>query len=149
MPSGCYNFKMSCENKSVCSQNRTSARPIINANRNGQVSNDKFVLRKAMGFTYLSCSGSSVDSEVLLKYNTTTPFRAKEGLVPICGTGPNPHNCENEPSKKRYSVGNTKYVYDSSDYIKFKRLSAKNKNYGDCSFGGDDHNANQSTQRRK
>ena len=137
MPSGCYNFQMSCENKSVCSQNRTSARPIINANRNGQVSNDKFTLRKAMGFTYLSCSGSSDPNDpVMLKYNRTTPFRAKEGLVPICGTGPNPKLCD--PShNKRYSVGNTKYVYNSSDYIKFKRLSAKNKNYGDCSFGGD------------
>jgi hypothetical protein len=32
--------------------------------------------------------------------------------------------------------GNPKYVYDSSDYIRFKKLSAKNKTYNDSSFGG-------------
>lgn len=32
--------------------------------------------------------------------------------------------------------GNPKYVYDGSDFIKFKRLSAVNKNYNDSSYGG-------------
>ena len=32
--------------------------------------------------------------------------------------------------------GNPKYVYDSSNYIRFKKLSAENKNYNDASFGG-------------
>lgn len=37
--------------------------------------------------------------------------------------------------------GNQHFVYDSSDYIRFKRLMAKNKNYNDSSFGGDQNNA--------
>ena len=37
-------------------------------------------------------------------------------------------------------TGNTKYVYDSSDYIRYKKLIAKNNNYNDVTFGGDKHN---------
>lgn len=40
-------------------------------------------------------------------------------------------------------TGNTKYVYDSSDYVRFKRLKAKNNNYNDSTYGGDQHNASQ------
>ena len=32
--------------------------------------------------------------------------------------------------------GNPRYVYDSSDYIRFKKLMAKNRTYNDSSFGG-------------
>jgi hypothetical protein len=45
------------------------------------------------------------------------------------------------------STCNVKYVYDSSDYIKFKKDQAVNKNYNDRSFGGNDYNAAQSTIR--
>ena len=34
-------------------------------------------------------------------------------------------------------VGNPKYVYDSSDFIKYKKLRAQNATYNDKSFGGD------------
>jgi hypothetical protein len=37
--------------------------------------------------------------------------------------------------------GNQHYVYDSSDYIKFKRLTAKLKTYNDTSFGGANNGA--------
>jgi len=33
--------------------------------------------------------------------------------------------------------GNPRYVYDGSDYVKFKKLQAMNRNYNDRSFGGD------------
>jgi hypothetical protein len=36
---------------------------------------------------------------------------------------------------------NVKFVTDSSDYIKFKKQMAMNKNYNDVSNGGDQHNA--------
>jgi hypothetical protein len=32
--------------------------------------------------------------------------------------------------------GNPKYVYDSSNYVRFKKLQAVNRNYNDSSFGG-------------
>jgi hypothetical protein len=36
---------------------------------------------------------------------------------------------------------NVKYVPDSSDYIKYKRQSAYNRNYDDVSFGGYNNSA--------
>jgi hypothetical protein len=39
---------------------------------------------------------------------------------------------------------NTKYVYDSSDYIKYLRQRSINRNYNDISHGGDQSNASQS-----
>lgn len=39
------------------------------------------------------------------------------------------------------SVCNNKFVPDSSDYTKFKKQSAINKNYNDLGSGGDVHNA--------
>ena len=40
-------------------------------------------------------------------------------------------------------TGNPKYVYDASDYSRFKRLQANNRNYNDKSFGGDQSSASQ------
>lgn len=42
---------------------------------------------------------------------------------------------------------NGKYVYDSSDYIRFRKDQAVNKNYNDRSFGGNDYNTSQSSIR--
>jgi len=41
--------------------------------------------------------------------------------------------------------GNQHYVYDSSDYVRFKRLKAKQYNYNDTSFGGSNNGAYVST----
>jgi hypothetical protein len=38
---------------------------------------------------------------------------------------------------------NTKYVYDSSDYITFLKQQATQRNYNDLSYGGDQSNASQ------
>jgi hypothetical protein len=45
------------------------------------------------------------------------------------------------------SACNTKFVYDSSDYIRFRKNQAVNRNYNDRSFGGDDYSASQSSYR--
>jgi len=45
------------------------------------------------------------------------------------------------------STCNPKYVYDSSDYITFKKQQAKNRNYNDYTFGGDENHAAQSPLR--
>ena len=140
--SGCYGFKENCDDSDVCNQTRNTARPVLNAKRDGKVTGDRSTLRRAMGFTYLSCSKFSTSSDPDTQYTVDrkkqiTPFRVKEGLVPTAG------------ATKRQSMGNQKFVYDSSDYMKFKRLAAKNKNYSDCSFGGDASNAAQSAMRRR
>jgi len=45
-------------------------------------------------------------------------------------------------------TGNPKRVYDSSDYVRFKKLQAKNRNYNDPTFGGDDNFAAQTAIAR-
>ena len=45
------------------------------------------------------------------------------------------------------SACNTKFVYDGSDYISFKRNQAINRNYNDRSFGGNDYSGAQSVMR--
>lgn len=45
------------------------------------------------------------------------------------------------------STCNVKYVYDGSDYTRFKKLQAVNRNYNDRSFGGNDFSASQSAVR--
>lgn len=39
------------------------------------------------------------------------------------------------------SACNVKFVYDSSDYTRFLKNTATNRNYNDLSFGGDQNNA--------
>jgi hypothetical protein len=45
------------------------------------------------------------------------------------------------------STCNVKWVYDGSDYIRFKKDQAVNKNYNDRSFGGNESNGAQSAIR--
>ena len=45
------------------------------------------------------------------------------------------------------SACNTRYVYDSSDYIRFRKNQAFNKNYNDRSFGGNEYSGSQSASR--
>ena len=100
----------------------------------------------------------------------TTPFRIATNSGDILGTVNKPANTEILPapanqitSVRRNSlngwkflagsartvagggayVGNPKYVYDGEDYVRYKKLSAINKNYNDLSFGGNDSNAQQ------
>ena len=42
---------------------------------------------------------------------------------------------------------NVKYVYDSSDYIRYLKQTAINKNYNDLTNGGDDNKSSQSAIR--
>ena len=39
--------------------------------------------------------------------------------------------------------GNPRFVYDGSDYIRFKKLQALNKNYNDKSYGGAENSQSQ------
>jgi len=46
-----------------------------------------------------------------------------------------------------YYSGNSRYVSDSSDYVRFKKLIAENKTYNDLSFGGDNRNGSYVARR--
>jgi len=44
--------------------------------------------------------------------------------------------------------GNPRWVYDGADYVRFKKLQAKNRNFNDVSWGGDRNNASQTALSR-
>lgn len=92
-----------------------------------------------------------------------TPFRAVMNSGDflcrpnyICG-GPNPANNTHASAARQLGLGgiisacdatkipssscNVKFVADSSDYTKFKRQTACNKNYNDLKFGGYNNSA--------
>ena len=91
----------------------------------------------------------------------TTPFRAVNnsgdylGRVQYSCGGPNPTNADKPGWKSRIrnmfsncdgtgippSSTNVKFVADSSDYSKFKKLRAINQQFNDFKFGGDKNNA--------
>ena len=79
------------------------------------------------------------------KKRVITPFRAVNNSGDFLGrvnykcSGPDGMtNCDN--SGVPGASGNIKYVYDSSDYVTFKRQQAMNRNYNDSSNGGDESN---------
>jgi len=112
------------------------------------------VLRR--GWNQLNASGTIANNKRVI-----TPFRAVNNLGDflarknyVCG-GPNQVNAS-KPGWKGHigsiisncdSSGvegascNPKFVSDSSDYVRYRKLRAMNKNYNDNSFGGDEHNA--------
>lgn len=116
-----------------------SAKPNQNAIRLGETSSDRNILRRSMGYSFLSGQ----------KAHTT--FRLSEDVVPFCqdvtSQDPSALNYNSPPCKGE--MGNPKFVYDSSDYTRFKKLSAKNRNYNDSSFVGDDHSGAQSAYRMR
>jgi hypothetical protein len=107
----------------------------------------------------------SWNSQQLFEQNGKTPsvgpFRAVNSLGDFLGRvnyscgGPNPQNAS-RPGYSRLirsvpqqcdttgiapTTCNPKFVSDSSDYVKFKRLRAVNRNFNDSTNGGDSSNA--------
>jgi hypothetical protein len=119
---------------------------------------DQVMARKVLTKSW---NGSYATGTVNGRNRVTTPFRAVNNLGDflgrqnyICG-GPNQVNA-NKPGWKGHigsiisqcdgtgipsSTCNVKFVPDSSDYIKFKKLRALNKNYNDMKQGGDQSHA--------
>lgn len=129
-------------------------------------SRDRIVLRKAFGNHKLA---NAINSP--LNFNgkwKTSPFRVAMNAGDILGSineGPSPLLPSNNqvngigPSKLRahsggvksgaaFYSGNPKYVYNGSDYTRFKKLQTKNKSYNDSSFSGNDSNSSFSAIRR-
>ena len=75
-----------------------------------------------------SCGGSQ-------QVNSTFPSRYSKSVI-----GGVPQNCDGTGVPA--SVGcNPRFVADSSDYIRYKKLTSANRLYNDIKFGGDQHNA--------
>ena len=123
----------------------------------GERSLSRVYLRRAFGNNWLSPTIYSPDRFVIEKRSKTTPFRAIMSAGDVNGTvnqsgssrltnatqvqQPRVKGTQNNPGSVRnegdaYFTGNPRYVYDSSDYIKYKKLKSVNKTYNDSSFGG-------------
>jgi hypothetical protein len=89
-----------------------------------------------------------------------TDFLSRKNYA--CGNIPNPTQANNVAWRSRIgsiikhcddtqvpcSNANTKFVPDSSEYIKYKKQKAFNQNYNDVSSGGDQNNASYVAMRR-
>ena len=133
--------------------NGYSPKQIVNGTNDSGDSLNRKVLR---------ASWNSANLSKINGYNPSVgPFRAVNALGDFLGRqnyscgGPNPQNAS-KPGYGRNigsvpqhcdSTGippttcNPKFVSDSSDYIRFKKLKAVNRNYNDLSHGGDQSNA--------
>jgi hypothetical protein len=117
------------------------------------------ILRNSWNTAY--ANGKYIGNDNVVYNRVITPFRAVNNsgdflgrIQYVCG-GPNQinatrpgyksligsiiSNCDNTGVPA--STCNGRYVADSSDYTKFKRQTANNKNYNDMKNGGDQHNA--------
>lgn len=135
---------------------------LYNTNNNNNFVKTRFILKNGWNTNYAK--------RVNNKQSITSPFRAINNAGDLlsrqnysCGgstqtfqSRPTLHglksafghiinNCDGsgiEPSSC-----NVKYVYDSSDYIRYSKQKAINKNYNDSSYGGDQHSGAQSAIR--
>jgi hypothetical protein len=122
--------------------------------KHGDQSLERGILRR--GWNQLNAIGTINGNTRVI-----TPFRAVNNLGDflarknyVCG-GPNQVNASKPGWKGKIgsiisncdgsgvegASCNPKFVSDSSDYVKYRKLRAMNKNYNDNSFGGDQHNA--------
>ena len=82
---------------------------------------------------------------------SSTRRASNQSSVRLSGYLPKTNVSGNSPDGGSASAtwtGNSKYVYDGSDYIKFKKLQANNRNYNDRTYGGDRNNASQVARAR-
>ena len=113
--------------------NGYSPKQTINNYKDSEQSTIRFLLRTGW-------NTQNANSTINGRNRVITPFRAVNNAGDFlsrtnysCG-GPNTKNCDNSGIPP--AACNTKYVYDSSDYIKFRKQQAVNRNYNDKSFGG-------------
>ena len=125
----------------------------------GDRGTERFVLRRAFGNMVLKNGVAPLTTANL----PITPFRAAYNAGDTNGTinsfplasmpGSDQVNSNSRVSRLNIRAagarnnggaaysGNSRYVYDGSDYIQYKKLKAVNRTYNDSSFGGDQHNA--------
>jgi hypothetical protein len=91
-----------------------------------------------------SCGGSCQTSQ---SRPGLKGLRQRFGSISDACTASTVHSLNQVDPNIPASACNSKFVYDGSDYINFKKKQAMNKAYNDRSFGGDNFAASQSTIR--
>jgi hypothetical protein len=131
---------------------------------------DRFFLREAFGNQYLS-NNPLVQSPAYFVnqgLSKTTPFRAIMSAGDVNGTKneagapflPSPNQVRSSyvqtvklftngvrDNGSAFFTGNPKYVYDGSDYTRYKKLRAVNRTYDDKSFGGSNNGSYSALKR--
>jgi hypothetical protein len=134
----------------------------------------RLIVKKAMGNLYVSgLKASSQSISAFGRGRGLGPFRASTNAGDVYNTvnsatrpelGRPPNQVNNikpvqlrglkhkaggirNDGKSAYS-GNPRYVYDSSDYSRYRRLRQSQLSFNDCSFGGDQSNASQTALSR-
>jgi hypothetical protein len=129
-----------------------SPKQTVNNYKDSEQTTTRSILRDSWNTQYATGSSNG-------KNRAIGPFRAVMNAGDFLSRpdyssgGPNPTNAS-RPGYKRVigsmwsnadSTGipasscNVKYVYDSSDYTRFRKEQANNRNYNDTSNGGDNH----------
>jgi len=126
--------------------------------------NERALTRKYLTRAFGNMNNSGLaTSPLLYKNNILGPFRtafnagdvitnniedtnSKYGIIPNQVGGNNLSRLQRKGDGKSGQTGNamysgnTKFVHDGSDYIRFKKLQALNKTYDDKKFGGAENN---------
>ena len=108
-------------------------------------SNNAYVLpRKA------SLSGVNPLYTGAINQVSSTRRASNAAAVRMSGVVPTANPQSQNPVNNSLSAwsGNNRWVYDGADYIRFKKLQAKNRNFNDVSWGGDRNNASQTALSR-
>jgi hypothetical protein len=134
----------------------------------------RFIVKKAMGNLYVpGLKASSQSISAFGRGRGLTPFRASTNAGDVYNTvnnatrpelGRAPNQVNNikpvqlrglkhkmggaRNNGKSAYTGNPRYVYDSSDYSRYRRLKQSQLAFNDCSFGGDQSNATQTAISR-
>jgi hypothetical protein len=136
--------------------------PVVDSDHSESFSNTRFTLREAWNTNY--------SRQLRNTKRIITPFRAVTNAGDVLSRlnyscGGNCQTFQSRPGmfglKGRFgsiqstcdesaippSACNVRYVYDSSNYTRYLKERAMNKNYNDRSFGGNDYNASQNSVR--
>ena len=134
-------------------------KPVINHENDNEFARTRLELREAWNTDYVRQTSKCVTpfrainnaGDTLSRVNyscggSCQSFQSRPGLKGLSQRFGSIHSlCDG--SGVPPAACNGKYVYDSSDYIKFARQRAENKTYNDLNFGGDSSNSTQSVIR--
>ena len=109
-------------------------------------SNNAYVIGREAGYQ----EGISPLYTNAINQVSSTRRASNAAAVRMSGAVPLGNSNDPGPANNGASVwsGNNKWVYDGADYVRFKKLQAKNRNFNDVSWGGDRNNASQTALSR-
>lgn len=138
-----------------------SARQTINNNKDSEMTMTRRVLRDSWNGAYATGTVNGYGARVggFKAVSNISDFLSRQNYS--CGNIPNPQSdsihgrnrigsimkhCDN--TGIQCSNTNTKFIPDSSEYIKYRKQRAINQNYNDITNGGDQHNASYESRMR-